>query len=390
MRVLHVIPSVSARRGGASKAALDMVSALREVGVQAEIACTNDDGADLLEVPLGQITEFAGVPVRFFERMSSRWHPLQEFAYSSALRRWLKDNIENYDVIHVHALFSFASTYAMWLARKRNIYYVAHPIGSLEEWSLQQSQLRKSIYLKLFEKANLSGAARVHFTAESEQDQAQEVVADLRPAVIPLGLELPVIPRNAGQKLRERFALPANSKILLFLGRLHPKKGLEILLQAIKEIDDDVHLLVAGDGDADYIVELRHQIERESLSKQVSLTGYLHGEEKTLTLAGADLFVLVSHSENFGVAVLESLAHGTSVLVSGGVALAAQVKEHKLGKVSTMEISDVSHTLSEMLADMGALLELGERGRAYVASHHDWNALATQLKKMYQEILDSS
>lgn len=387
MRVLHVIPSISPCRGGASKAAIDMVAALNAQGVNAEIACTNDHGPEVLDVPLGRLVDYAGVPVRFFARRSSRWDPIQEFAYSAALRQWLKDNLQSYDVVHVHALFSFASTYTMWLAKKRKIHYVAHPIGSLESWSLQQSALRKKVYLELFEKDNLRQASRVHFTAVSEQNQALKIVPHIRPAVIPLGLSLPELPANAAQILKQKYGLSTNSKVLLFLGRLHPKKGLEIILESMGKLSNDVHLLIAGDGDAHYIAKLKAKIQQHSLQDRVTLMGYLDGSEKTLALSGADLFILVSYSENFGVAVLESLAHGTSVLVSEGVALSAQVAEHDLGSVCSMEVDDVATSLQSLLANKSQLHALGEQGRAYVARYHDWNTLAMQLIALYKTIL---
>lgn len=128
LKVLHVIPSVSPQRGGPSKAVLQMVAALKQTDVHAEIATTNDNGVDLLDVPLDTLTERQGAPIRYFERWSPAIPELREFQYSSSFVNWLKQHIKDYDLLHVHAIFSFCSSYAMWLARRTNVPYV-WPIG---------------------------------------------------------------------------------------------------------------------------------------------------------------------------------------------------------------------------------------------------------------------
>jgi glycosyltransferase involved in cell wall biosynthesis len=391
MRVLHVIPSLAACRGGASEAAIEMVKALRSVGVDAQIICTNDNGPHELDVGLEEQIEFNGVPVRFFKRWSPAYGPLREFAYSGTLRKWLKLNLHQFQLVHVHALFSFTSTYTMCLARRLKVPYIAHPIGSLQTWSLQQSRLRKSIFLNLFEKANLRDAARVHFTAEAEHRQALKVVQSLKPMVIPLGLALPEVAVDAATTLRRKLGLTENTKIVLFLGRLHPKKGLDILLSAFSQLNEsNCFLLIAGDGDVGYVEELNQLIANFTLQDRVLLVGFLSGFDKAQALAGADLFVLTSHSENFGIAVAEALAYGTAVLVSEGVALSAQVEKFELGASTGLNVTQVTEKLKQLLSDTNRLRDAGVRGRRYVAQHHDWQKLASQLKAEYRSIIQSA
>lgn len=409
MKVLHVIPSLAECRGGASKAAIDMVAALRSLGVDVEIACTNDNGAGVLDVPLDTLTEFQGVPVRFFARHwpSGRGrlqHAIREYAYSANFRRWLRAHIHEYSLIHVHALFSFTSTYTMRLARRKGIPYFAHPIGSLDLWSLEQSATRKQIYLNLFEKKNLLGAARVHFTATLERDQALTSVPIRRALVVPLGLDLPTLIPSARQQFAASLGTSEAAKIILFLGRLHPKKGIEVLLQALKCHDDTAfHLAIAGAGEAAYLAELKRLVKRLGLSGKVSFTGYLSGEEKSVALQGADVFALTSHAENFGIAVLEALAHGTPVLLCRGVALAQQVQEHNLGWVAEPTEESVSAALNTCLNDREHQTNTAEHDadhatvsvsaadcRSYVTAHHNWRSLAQRLLSAYQEAITSS
>jgi len=201
LKVLHVIPSVSPIRGGPSKAVIEMVNSLRELGVDAEIATTNDHGNNTLDVSLNTLIDYQGVPVRFLKRYSSKLPAIREFAYSRDFQRWIKKNIRNYDIIHVHAIFSFCSSYAMYQARKQGVKYIVRPIGQLETWSLKQSDRRKSTYLNLIERRNLSQANTIHFTAESEKKQALEAIPELKSTVIPLGINTPEVIKNATKKM---------------------------------------------------------------------------------------------------------------------------------------------------------------------------------------------
>ena len=169
LKVLHVIPSIAPCRGGPSKAVIQMVSSLRTNGIDAEIATTNDNGTDELDVELNARIDYLGVPVRFFKRFSPPINAIREFAYSRSFTAWLSRNINNYDVVHIHAVFSYCSSYAMYLARRKRIPYVVRPIGQLQHWSLAQSKAKKEWYLRVIERANLEAAPVVQFTAENEQ-----------------------------------------------------------------------------------------------------------------------------------------------------------------------------------------------------------------------------
>jgi len=387
LRVLHVIPSVSPLRGGPSKAVIEMVAALRQSGVNAEIATTNDHGAGLLDIELNQIIEHKGVPIRFFKRFSPPAVALREFAYSWAFQRWLKKNISDYDVVHIHAIFSFCSSYAMLLARRRDIPYVVRPIGQLERWSLAQSSLRKLRYLNLIERENLLNANCVHFTAHSEQVQALEEIPQLRNQVLPLGLNVPLPIRQASRKMRERWDIERGAPVIAFMSRLHPKKGLELLLDALAVVDDfPFQLIIAGEGEPAYKNTLKAKINELGLENRAHFVGFVQSAEKNLLLQGADLFALTSHAENFGIAVLEALASGTSVLVSSSVALSEQVAEHKLGYVTELSVSAIRRGLIDALSDIDTTQERGRKAREFVEHHYQWSSIAHQLTKLYKNL----
>ena len=389
LRILHVIPSISPLRGGPSKAIIEMVRALRKSGVDAEIATTNDHGPGLLDVPLNHGIDYQGVPVRFFKRFSPALSVMREFAYSRGFQQWLKQHIQEYDVIHVHAIFSFCSTYAMYLARKTGVPYIVRPIGQLEKWSLQQSKGRKAYYLRIIEKNNLLNAKAIHCTADSEQIQALNVLPGLKTHVIPLGLVMPELLAHAKQDLRQRWQLKDGIPILLYLSRLHPKKGIDILIEALAALQHPVQLLIAGEGEKTFKEQLNQQINTLGLSHCCHLIGFIDGVEKEQMLQGADLFVLSSHSENFGIAVLEAMASGTAVFVSEGVALSAIIKQHQLGYVSPLEVNAMASQLNTIVSDLPSSQKRGKAARHFVQTHYQWAHIAAQLKQLYQKVLNT-
>jgi len=387
LRILHVIPSVAPCRGGPSKAVIEMVLALRQSGVDAEILTTNDNGAGKLNVITKQVTHYEGVPVRFFNRASPPIRALREFGYAFGFSRWLKDNIHHYDAVHVHAIFSYCSSRAMQIARQQKVPYIVRPIGQLEAWSLEQSKLRKHYYLKFLEQTNLENASCVHFTADSEQAQAEKVLTDLRSQVIPLGLNIPMQLRQAKQKIEKRWKLRHENPTLLFLSRLHRKKGIELLLRALSEpFDHPFQLIIAGEGDPQYVSELETLIDELGLQKQCQLVGFVQGTEKNLLLQGADLYVLTSYSENFGIAVLEAMASGTAVLVSQEVALSTQVAKSNSGYVCELDIDDIREHLINALSNTEHTQAMGNQARSFVKQNYQWTHIAHQLIGLYKHV----
>jgi glycosyltransferase involved in cell wall biosynthesis len=359
LKILHVIPSIAPVRGGPSLAVLEMVLALRSQGMLAEIATTNDNGTTILEVPCNQSVEHPvqiegshteTVPVRFFKRQPAVGSALCEYSFAPGLTRWLWQSCQQYDLLHIHALFSYPSTAAMVIARMRRVPYVLRPIGQLCHWSLQQSQVKKKLYLALLERANLQRAQALHFTALQEQQEAAALRLIPPGFVIPHGTHLSPLIASAKQQLCQRLGILETEPVLLFLSRLHPKKGLDRLIAALALVKHlPFQFVMAGSGDPEYEHSLRQQIRQAGLTQRVHQVGFASGEFKQLLLQGADVFLLPSHSENFGVAVLEAMAAGLPVITSPQVALAKVVQTHQLGWICDNSVSALQTTLATVL-----------------------------------------
>ncbi|MBG1245363.1 glycosyltransferase [Nostoc sp. NZL] len=388
MKVLHVIPSITKVRGGTSQAVLDMVKALQIINVNAEIATTNDDGDSLLDVPLCKRIQYNHVPVWFFHRFSPNIKALREYAFTGDLTQWLWQNISQYELLHVHALFSYPSTIAMAIARLKNIPYIVTPHGLLCEWSLQQSTRKKQTYLRLIEQANLESSQTIHFTSEKEQQEVSSIGLHKPSFVLPLGISLPTKISDAGQRLRQQFNISPDEPVILFLSRLHYKKGLEYLIPALSKLTHHrFTFILAGNGTPDYEAQIESLLVKSGLRDRTLVVGFVEGETKDILMQGSDLFVLTSHSENFAVSVLEALAVGVPVLVTPGVALASVVKQNQLGYVPDLDVAAIAEALEDYLNNAQIAQKMGERARQLISEKYTLEKTALQMQQIYQTFL---
>lgn len=390
MKILHIIPSISQVRGGPSQAVIEMVKALQEYNLEVEIATTNDNGSSLLNVKLSERIEYEQIPVYFFPRFSPSIAAVREFAFSGEFTAWLWQNISNYDLLHIHAIFSYPSTVAMAIARLKGIPYIAIPHGLLCEWSLQQSTRKKKIYLNLIERANLNHSQVLHLNSLQEQQELSSLNLKAPTLVLPHGLSVPPAIPDARQQLREHLKLPVDEPIILFLSRLHHKKGLDYLIPALSKLTHQRFTFVlAGSGSPEYEAEIESLLQKNKICNRTYIAGFVQGEFKDLLIQGSDLFALTSHSENFGVAVLEALTVGLPVLVTPGVALASIVQQHKLGYVPSLNVSAIASAIEKHLSNPKQAIEMGIHARQLIFEQYTWNYIAKKLIQVYTCIISN-
>ncbi|MBF2057337.1 MAG: glycosyltransferase [Cyanobacterium sp. T60_A2020_053] len=387
MKVAHIIPSIAPVRGGPSKAIIEMVDALQNKGVCVEIITTNDNGNNLLNVPLYRQTVYEKVPVTFFPRLCLSSKAIQEFNFAWSLTKWLWGHISDYDLIHVHTLFNYPSTIAMVIAKWRKIPYIIRPCGMLLKWSLQQKATKKELYLKLIEEANINYSQRIHYTALQEKEEAQVLNLKTKDFILPLGLTIPELIPRSKEKLINLYDIPKNIPIILFLSRIHEKKGLDFLVNALGKLSLDFRLIIAGSGEPDYEDKIKNLITSNNLKNKVIWAGFVEGELKNTLLQGSDLFALTSYSENFGIAVLEALASGLPVVITPGIALSSMVKDNDLGYICDLDIDSIYLAITRALSNPEKLEDMSRRGRKFIQKNYSWDKIAKDLVDVYKEII---
>ena len=384
MKVLHVIPAGAPRYGGPSRAVFEMCRAVRSSGAEVMVATTDADGAAHLPVKTGTPLDFQGTETIFFPRQLS-----ERFGYSYPLASWLRANVASFDVVHIHAVFSHPCLAAAAACRRHSVPYIIRPLGSLDPWSLSQKSGRKRLMWHAGVKRMLQGAAAIHYTAAEEQRLAETAGELPRGVVIPLGID-PESFADTGTSStfgQNHASLGANPYVIV-LSRLHPKKNLESLIQAFLSVSagdrfQNWRLVIAGDGEADYVASLKRQA---CGAARIVFTGWLKGEEKNSALRGAALLALPSFQENFGLCVTEALACGVPAIVSPHVNLAGDIEAAGAGWVTGLEPHEIEKTLSNAMNDAGERRRRGEAGREFVVRNFGWPKIATELLMLYREV----
>jgi glycosyltransferase involved in cell wall biosynthesis len=318
---------------------------------------------------------FKGVPAIFFPPQFGA-----SFKYSRPLTTWLNSNIKNFDLAHIHAVFNHSSVAASQACRKTSVPYIIRPLGTLDPWSMTQKSLRKRVFWQISGKPMLRDAAAVHYTSEVEKLSTEGLLGLNHGKVIALGIE-----SNSNGNRERMFPEP----YVLVLSRLHPKKGFDVLIDAFlslvqKEKLGNWRLVIAGDGPSNYVSKLK--AAANVASERIVFTGWLNEEKKHAMLGGASLLALPSHQENFGLCVMEALAHSVPVLVSPNVNLATEIVAANAGWVAAIEKDALAAKLAEALADHE---ELAKRGRAgkQLSQKYSWENSAAGLIRLYTEVL---
>jgi glycosyltransferase involved in cell wall biosynthesis len=378
MKALHVIPSIGPLRGGPSVAAIAMCRALADEGVECHIVCTNDNGDQVLDVPTGEWVMHQGVSTWFLQRISPSWRPLREFQIGKGFSPWLARHAGGYDILHVHALFSHLSSAAMSFARRQGIPYILRPLGILEGYSLGRSAWKKRAFLALFDGANIRGASAIHLTSRLEEEVS--LIPGTAPKwIVPLGVDMPSCPPAAGI---------GDPPQIVFLSRWHEKKRIEMLIEALRELRDlDWHLVLAGAGETELTARIHSLIRKHGLETRTSFPGFVAGPEKVQLLREADLFVLPSASENFGIAAAEALAAGVPAIVSRHVALADEIESARAGWICGDDAGLLAAALREALGDPDERRRRGQGAAQLARSTFSWKSCAERLIAGYRSIL---
>lgn len=384
MKVLHVVPSVGPLRGGPSFTARAMAAGLAEAGVEVHLVTTDDNGPARLPVPLGRPVDSGGVTYWYFPRQT------RFYTASWPLTRWLDRSIDAFDLAHIHGLFTYTPIAGALSARRHAVPYILRPIGTLSGAGFRRRPLLKQLSLALFERRVLARAAAVQYATEHERDEAAALGLGGRAVVVPNPVPFAVSgPELPTGHFRALFPWLAGRTVALFLGRLDPIKGLELLLPAFAHARaqrPELALVIAGAGPAPYEARLRATAERLGIAGDLCWAGFLEGERKRAALADADLFMLPSHSENFGVAVAEAMGAGLPVIVSDRVGLQREVAGSGGGLVVPGAVAPLAGALVALAEDPQMRRAMGLRAQRFIAGFCAPPVVAGRLIELYAAV----
>ncbi|MDP3620184.1 MAG: glycosyltransferase [Ramlibacter sp.] len=383
LKVLHVIPSVSVLSGGPSKAIAMMEKALASLGVSVTTVTTDDDGPYKRRSSLGSTKS---EPVHVSRIYFRKW--IEYYKVAPTMVPWLWRHAREFDVIHIHALFSFSSVAAALIARLRGVPYVIRPLGTLTTYGITVRRRRlKRASLACLEGPALREAAAVHFTSNQEKFEAEALGIPMRDVVIPLGIE-PAKSSVDGLVFRHYPKLNA-CKYVLYLSRLDPKKNVETLLHSFASIRatwPNVKLLLAGDGASSYVDSLKSLACDLDIQDSVVWTGHIAGPVKASAFANAELFVLPSFSENFGIAAAEALMAGIPCILASGVAIAKETAEAGAGLCVAPIVASISGALEQLLGDQRMRAEMSVRAVAFAQARYSAETMGRELTQLYTRL----
>ena len=368
MKICHIVSHIDEEASGPSYSVPRLCKALAELGHDVTLA-TLDRGCGTHD--LGEVHHIS-FPQAPFPRRLGR---------SPEFKAWLLDaGRRSFQLIHSHGLWMMSNIYPAVAARRANIPHVLAPRGTLDPAALDYSRWLKKAFWHLRQGAVVHGTAALHATSEQE---AQHLRAfGLRNPIIlsPNGIDLPDRSRPARRQRRT----------LLYLGRLHEKKGLDMLLQAWVNLEPaylEWDLRIVGKGTAEFENEIDQEIVRKGLQR-VRLEGAVYGESKLAAFQGADLFVLPTRGENFGMVVAEALAAGTPVVTTTAAPWEGLISTRS-GWSCAPTVDAIEATLKQAMArSTGTLEEMGARGRAWMRTAYSWDTVAARLSRAYAWLVE--
>ena len=300
------------------------------------------------------------------------------------------------DIVHVHTLWSPLNVAARYACRRHGKPYVLMPHGMLDPYSLSVKALKKSVYLKFFESRNMAGAERMIYTTSEEEKLAALAGLRLpRGEIVPLGAQASETPAD---DLRIRFLTnypqAEGKRRLLFLGRLHHKKGLDRILnalQVVRQTIPNVFLVIAGTGEPKYEESLRQSVRALALDDHVMFAGHVDGEAKWAAFAASELFLLPSRQENFALTVAEAMQMGVPVVITDKVNTWPYVEEAAAGLVLAERDIDrlLPQAMATLLTDDATRSKMSAQGGHYARDRLTWHASAQKLLACYDQVLSN-
>jgi len=384
LRLLHVVPTYlpAVRYGGPIRSVHALCRELAAAGHDVHVFTTSVDGPSDSDVPLMTPVDIDGVKVTYFpSRM------LRRIYWSPAMGRALEASAAGFEAVHLHSVFLWPILAGARAARAHGIPYVISPRGMLvPDLIRRKSRWVKEAWIRLIDRPNIEAAAALHVTSAIEAQHIASFGWRLPPvAMIPHGVDDPPPPSQVSLSADVAAAI-AGEPMVLSLGRLSWKKGLDRVIAALAEVPS-LRVVIAGNDDEGHAAFLVSEAARLGVADRVTIIArHVSGADKEALFAAARLFAMTSLSENFGIAAFEAMRRGVPVLTTPDVGMSEIVRDSQGGLVVDPTPSAIAAGLRAMFADPDLCHRQGEAGRTHVIDHYGWPAVARRMAEVYRSI----
>jgi glycosyltransferase involved in cell wall biosynthesis len=383
IKVLHIVPSIGKESFGLGHVPVNLAKFAKDLNADARIWCL--DLADQIDWAVA-LPGLARNKVRGFRRLRPA-----RLGFSPEMVSAARVDGGDFDIVHQHGIWTACSYVSNTIRRVYRTPTVVAPHGMLHEWTLKHSRWKKRLALFAYERQNLRKASCLHATSETEVADFRDFGLSNPIAVIPNGASATWLDSHGdGRRFCQKFGVLPGRRILLFLSRITPKKGLPILLHALDQIRNDFsgwHLVIAGSDEFNHLQEVESLVAKLKLENLVLFTGPLYDQAKRDAFAASDAFVLPSHSEGSPMVVLDSLATGVPVITTQ-VTPWKDLEVLKCGWWVEATVDGLIKALQGMLASNPEKLKvMGQRGRELVKSQYLWSVQAVKTIGLYEWLL---
>ena len=366
MKILSFVSSLDMSSGGPSRSVPMLVKGLAELGVDITLMTIRSENMN----------------IHALEGTTAKLKVLSPSFSRKEIVKYLAD--ERFELIQIQSVWEMPYHKVILEARKQNIPYIVTPRGMLEPWSLSQKKWKKKLAWWLYQRNDVQKSACVFTTAKMEAEHVSNLGITTCKAVIPNGIETDAYPCKT--------SVEGVKKQVLFLSRVHVKKGIELLFEAWKRLHSDYvdwQLLVIGNGEAEYIHSLENRVESLGLKDSIKILPPVFGEAKIKVYQESALFCLPSFSENFGMVIAEAMSCGTPVITTTNCPWEI-LNETDTGWCVDLSVENLEHALREAMGmDANALYDMGQRASKLIYDNFDYRSVTRKTLRLYEWLLNS-
>ena len=342
-----------------------------------------------LNVDKNNAVNIKGIRTYYFRNISNILAANYNFFFVPKILSVARREILKFDVIHLHEYYTLQNVVVCYYAKTYKIPYVLNTQGSLCPIRRRQKSVAKKVFTYLFGKYILRNASKTIALTKEEKKQFMIMgIPENKIKIIPNGIHLSEFKDSPPKGIfRKKYSISQNTKVILFLGRIHKIKGLDLLIKAFYELTkemNNIKLVIVG-PDGGYLSNLNKLIRTLRLKEKVLLTGGIYQKEKLSAYVGADVFVLPSYSEGLPMTVLEACAVGTPVVITDKCN-ASEVEDYQAGFVVKCDEKEIKEALYKILSNENLRKKLGENGKKMIKERFTWNKIIEQIEQVYKEV----